>query len=955
MVREQVIDFPMVHQRRQMFDSLICRIPERAGEDEGYDIGPILGLNHSNFSQLVSNATSCSPFLRSVAVTESDWVAGLAERQPEEALSELLETGPLASPGRTAARLRKAKRRMSLLVALADLGGVWPLGQVMRSITDFADFAVQECLQSLIVHAQSKGEMIGQPDVSTEELGGLFVLAMGKMGAFELNYSSDIDLIVFYDDQGTSTREAELVRSRFVRIVRNFVALMGTRSEDGYVFRTDLRLRPDPLVTPVCMPAQAAERYYESFGRTWERAAFIKARPCAGSHRAAAEFLKVLEPFVWRRNLDFASVEDARNIQKMIKSRIEYDSGGLSTEINVKLGRGGIRDIEMMTQSVQIIAGGRDSELRVADTLGGLSSLCSKRLIDEDVKRRLNDGYIQLREIEHRLQMINDAQTHSIPRNIDDLRRVAALCGDRNPEAFVARVKSLLGDVDGITGEFFDPERQEWDSPQTDLFNQWDRTSVERWRKLPALRNERANAVFSRILPKVISGLARAENPDQSMRQFGDFLKGLPAGVQLFSLFESNPVLIDLLTDICSTAPGLANYLSLNSQVFDAVLDGEFFDGLETTEALATNLQANIDPSHGFESVLDACRRWMKEQHFRVGVQHLRGIAGWKQAAEGYARIAETILICLWPCVVGQFSARHGKPPGHGAAVIGMGSMGSGLLTAQSDLDLIVIYDCGNDEVSTGPKPLAARKYYARLTQALVSALSVRTAEGRLYSIDMRLRPSGMKGPVATSLSAFKAYQREKAWTWEHMALIRGRYIVGSIGIGNEFERFRQDIINIPRETSVVFRALMSMRKRLAENTPNRRENDPWEVRLGQGRILDIELTAQAAALLAGCCFPSVPDQIEAGLNAGTLSCDEADRLNGSYLTLRRMLQVARLTVKDTFEPESAGEGAVAFLLRETGEESIDCLKERLSRERRDCRTAINLLVNRLAAAGEVS
>ena len=937
-----------------MFESQINRMPERAVADAGFDLGPLLGGSSPSFSCLVKNSTSCSPFLRSVAEAQPEWVAELAERDPEEVFSELLDSCPQVDPEGTAAGLRRAKRRMSFLVALADLGGVWPLERVMRALTEFADFAVQACLQSLCVHARSKGDIRGSADSPVEELEGLFVLAMGKMGAFELNYSSDIDLIVLYDDRRISDRDEDFVRVRFVRMVRRFVALMVTRTVDGYVFRTDLRLRPDPLVTPVCMPALAAERYYESFGRTWERAAFIKARSCAGDFAAAGEFLKAMEPFIWRRNLDFASVEDARSMRRMIKTQAGQDSGGGGPGINVKLGRGGIRDIEMMTQSVQIIAGGRDRDLRTPETLGGISRLCEKGWIDADVRDRLKSGYVRLRGIEHRLQMIDDAQTHSIPKSPDELARAAALCGERCPETFVRNVSGLLDNIDSITSEYFAPERRLGETRREASADLAISESVERWRKLPALRNDRANAIFSRIQSKIVAGLERSENPEQSMHQFEGFLKGLPAGVQLFSLFESNPILIDLLTDICGTAPGLASYLSRNAGVFDAVLDGNFFDGLGPTEALAASLEPGLGSHSDYESVLDGCRRWMKERHFQVGVQHLRGILDWEQAAQGYARIADAVLTCLWPRVIEQFSRRYGHPPGRGAAVIGMGSLGSGLLTAQSDLDLIVIYDCGDDDVSTGPKCLAARQYYARLTQALVSALSVRTTEGLLYSIDMRLRPSGMKGPVATSLEAFKHYQREKAWTWEHMALVRARYLVGSAGIGTEFERFRRELIAAPRDRSAVFGGFGSMRSRLARNLPDRRDSDPWEVRLGEGRILDIELASQTVALIAGCHSSSVGDQLQAGVEHGLLEGNQADVLKGSYGTLRRLLQVARLTVESAFNPGSAGEGTVAFLLRETGETTVGDLKDRLVRERKGCREVIDHLLNRNAANGDV-
>ena len=934
------------------FETLIKESPCHLGAERSVDITSLLAPGRQNFARLVASATSCSPFMRTIAESQPEWVASLAELAPDAAFASLVPTGSPSSPDSMVRQLRRAKRRMSFLVALADLGGVWPLAKVMQSITEFADHAVQKCLESLVLQAASRGRLILADNCRDEDLGGLFVLAMGKMGAFELNYSSDIDLILLYDDRKYPERDQLSIRNEFVRITRRFVSLMSAYSEDGYVFRTDLRLRPDPLVTPVCMPMGAAERYYENFGRAWERAAFIKARPCAGDRAAAAEFLESLSPFVWRKNLDFASVEDARNMREMIKEQAEHDPGGGSAGINVKLARGGIRDIEMMTQTIQIIAGGRDPQLRQNGTLDGLASLQATGWITGDVWKRLETGYVKLRRIEHRLQMINDTQTHSIPRSLDDLERAAALCGKSTPEKFLSDVRQLLADVDTITGEFFAPDPGELAEPVADAAGFVSADSIARWHRMPALRNDRAIEIFSRIQPKIMAGLSRSHNPGQAVTQFEGFLGGLPAGVQLFSLFDSNPNLIDLLTDICGTAPELANYLSRNAAVFDAVLDGDFFDVLPEAESLTSGLQTHASLTSDFEELLDICRRWMKERHFQVGVQHLRGIIDWRKSAEGYANVAKAVLACLWPVVTEQFSRRHGHPPGNGAVVIGLGSLGSGLLTSRSSLDLVVIYDCSDDEVSTGPKPLDARKYYAGLTRSLVSALSSHAAEGQLYAVDMRQRPTGTRGPVATSLDAFRDYQDRKARVWEHMALTQSRVMAGSPGTAIAFRKLRDDVIRKPRYPEEIVGALGAIRDELARTTPSRRNDDPWEARLGKGRILDITLAGQACALVAGEFSSSVADQTDAGVRCGLITEEEASVLEHSYNRLRQLLQVVRLTVSHGFNPDSAGDGVIAILLRETGMVDMGRLEARLARDREDCGRVIETLIDRVAVAG---
>ncbi len=921
-----------------MFETRISDMPGILDDDCGFDMGPYLGSGSPNFRQLVSHATSCSPFLRSIAERDAEWLAALAGRSPDEVLSELLSADIPGDAGNAARLLRIAKKRVAILTALADLGGVWSLQETMAAMTGFADLAVQTCLQA-ILRKDGRGE--GPPEL----LDGMFVLAMGKMGACELNYSSDVDLIILFDDQDATEAELQVMRSRFVRATRRFVSMMSSHSEGGYVFRTDLRLRPDPLVTPVCISAEAAERYYESFGRTWERAAFIKARPCAGDREAGDRFLQALEPFIWRRSLDFASVEDARNMRRMIKQQVEIDQAGGGS--NLKLGRGGIRDIEMMTQSMQMIAGGRDHSLRVRDTLGGLSVLSSRGWMHAETRTLLGDSYTRLRRIEHRLQMVNDLQTHSLPAGEDDLRRVAALSGESDIEAFVGGIEAVMRAVDRVTGDYFSTSNAgSKDLPPVDVSPDI-LEAAEGWRRFPVMRSERARTVFSRILPTIMSGLQRSPNQGQAISQFEGFLRGLPAGIQLFSLLESNPVLIDLLTDICGTAPGLSAYLARNSQVLDAVLDGNFFDRTESAPELAGNLDSILSREGDFESILDASRRWMKDHHFRIGVQHLRGHIDWEQSARCYADVAEAVLRSLLDQVITQLTARHGSPPGRGVAIIGMGSLGAGRLTAQSDLDLLVIFDPLQDGFSNGPRPLPARKYFARLTQGLVSALSAQTVEGRLYSIDMRLRPSGNQGPVATSLAAFEHYQNKEAWAWEHMALTRARQVAGSGKIGQEFERIRRQVIMSRGRRPDVIDALRSMRSRLEENLPANRDQDPWEARLGRGRLLDIELVVQAGALVAGEYSRSISGQLAAGAGSSWLRKEEAEALLACYATLRQLLQVARLTVDSTFRPEEAGEGAVAFLLRETGEADTGALATRLQKERRMCREIIRRVIDR--------
>jgi [glutamine synthetase] adenylyltransferase / [glutamine synthetase]-adenylyl-L-tyrosine phosphorylase len=703
-------------------------------------------------------------------------------------------------------------------------------------------------------------------------------------------------------------------------------ATLSDNTAEGYVFRTDLRLRPDPSVTPVCLSMEAAERYYESLGRTWERAAYIKARPCAGDLAAGARFLKHLVPFVWRKHLDYAAIEEAHDMRLRIREHKGLHGGALEGR-DLKLAPGGIREIEFFTQTRQLIAGGRDPDLRVRGTVEGLLRLSRKGWVPEADAATFIADYRAHREVEHRLQMIADQQTHALPSRPDDFARLAAFM-DRDVGELRADLAERVARVAALAEGFFAPAKTR---PEPAL-SPASAEIVARWTTYPALRSDRAVRIFQRLRPELLRRLAALDRPEEALSHLDGFLAGLPAGVQLFALFEANPQLIDLFLDIASTAPGLAAYLSRNSQVFDAVIGGDFFSPWPGEAALEANLAARLAPVDDYERGLDAARRWQKEWHFRIGVHHLRGLIDGHEAAGEYADLAGAVLSGLWAAVQADFAARHGPPPGNGAAVIGMGSIGAARLTATSDLDLIVIYDPAGVEASEGRRPLPARTYYARLTQALVTALSAQMAEGRLYEADMRLRPSGRQGPVATSLAAFEAYQQGEAWTWEHLALTRARPVAGDAALGDRVEAFRRDLLATPRDRAKVLADTADMRARLAEARPSQgRGQRPLEAKHGPGRLLDIALFAQAGALLAGSPARATPAQLTAG--QGALGLSDADL--GALLDADRLMwcvqAATRLVTAGQVDPEAMGAGGRALLLREAGAQDMAGLEEALA------------------------
>ena len=922
------------------FIDRLTRLPRAHDPVDGQEALAAMPDLPEPLSDLIAGAGGSSPFLKSLILREGDWLRDAFE-DPEAALDRLFSDLHAVPAEALGDALRQGKRRMALLTGLADLAGVWPLEVVTGRLTDFADLACDLALKAAVGAEIRRGKLPGMSEADIETAGGMVVLAMGKMGAHELNYSSDIDLICLFDETRFAPDDYHEARASFVRATRKMAAMLNDRTAEGYVFRTDLRLRPDPSVTPVCLAMAAAESYYESLGRTWERAAYIKARPCAGDIAAGLRFLAGLKPFVWRKHLDFAAIEDAHNMR--LRIREHKGLGGTLSLLghNMKLGRGGIREIEFFTQTRQLIAGGRDADLRLRGTVEGLAALAQKGWVPDEASEVLTDNYRFHREVEHRLQMLRDAQTHVLPNSEEEFDRLAAFMG-RESDDLRAELLRRLNAVHDLIEGFFKPEEV---PDASDAAEALDGEVIARWPTYPALRSARAVEIFRRLKPDILARLARTSNPNEALLAFDGFMAGLPAGVQVFSLFEANPHLIDLLVDIVGTAPALAAHLSRNAGVFDAVIAGDFFAPWPGQAALEAELSARLGPEVDYEHALDALRRWRKEWHFRIGVHHLRGLCDAEAAAAQYADLARAVITGVWPLVIEQFSAKHGAPPGRGAVVLGMGSLGASRLNAGSDLDLIVIYDAGDVEASDGRRPLAARPYYARLTQAMITALTAPMAEGRLYEVDMRLRPSGNQGPVATSWPSFQEYQKTDAWVWEHLALSRAEVITGEVGLASDVETFRQNLMRDKGDPKAVLAQLKEMRARIADA---KAPAGPWDAKLGPGRLMELEMIAQAGTLMAGQSARDVASGFAGGVAIGWLDDGDRDALTRAYAICWQLHMVARLISDKPLDPALMGEGGAAFLLRETGQENLARLEACLEGASKAAARVIDAALERL-------
>jgi len=886
---------------------------------------------------LLAGASGCSGYLAGLMRREADWLRLALSLPPEQAMADLLAA---VDPGDAGPSLRLAKRRAALLIGLADLGGAWDLAAVTGALTDLADHAVRTALTAALSREIARDKLPGVRPEDASTGAGMFVLAMGKMGADELNYSSDIDLIVLFDETRHDPRDYAELRAGFIRATKRMVKLLSEATPEGYVFRTDLRLRPDPSVTPVCIATEPAEHYFESLGRTWERAAFIKARPCAGAIDAGAAFLDRLRPFVWRRHLDFAAIEDAQGMRLRIRAH-----KGLTGPLQVrghdlKLGQGGIREIEFFTQTRQLITGGRDPDLRSRATRAALTALAQKGWVEPAARSALDAAYVAHRTLEHRLQMLEDAQTHRLPHTEAGLARLAAFC-DVDPGIFLKDLRARLLQVASLTEPFFvHASRQPSVHAPANVFRDPEAAIaiIAAWRRLPAFRSERARVIFERLEPALMERLGSTAQPDAALVSLDAFLSRLPAGVQLFSLLDANPPLMDLLVDVCGASPELARYLGRNAGVFDAVISRDFFTPLGSAADLRSELAEVLSRTTDYETALNRARTWMKERHFRIGVHLLRGLAGADETAAAYSALAEAMLTGLLPVVTADFASRHGPPPGAGAAVVAMGKLGSREMTLSSDLDLIVIYDPEGADGSQGPRPLATSAYFARLTQALIAALTAPMAEGVLYKVDMRLRPSGRKGPVATALPGFIRYQAEEAWTWEHLALTRARVVAGAPQIAGKVAESLADTLARPRDAASTLEDVRDMRRRLAEAHESAAPN-PWEFKLGPGRMMDIELLAQTGALLNGLIGVRRPRMMLDRLaRTGWIDQSAADRLIAHLVRLATLQQIGRLAGDRTMaDPAEAGAGLVRLMLAAAGAPDLDALRSDLDAAACDC------------------
>ncbi|MBS9719909.1 bifunctional [glutamine synthetase] adenylyltransferase/[glutamine synthetase]-adenylyl-L-tyrosine phosphorylase [Tianweitania sp. BSSL-BM11] len=904
-----------------------------------------LCAGESPLSTFLGSVLSLSPFLKSAFLRRPQILEALFTQSLFDRLvkieAEILEPVEGETESRLMTRLRRLKGEAHALIGLADLARTQDTQATIHQLSSLADACLRAAVRYLLRDAHTSGKLkLPDPD-KPEENSGWILLGMGKLGARELNFSSDIDLIVLFDPAAPAITEPDEAGELFMRLTRRLVRILHDRTGDGYVFRTDLRLRPDPGSTPLAISVDAALSYYEARGQNWERAAMIKARPVAGDEQAGTRFLGELRPYVWRKYMDYAAIADVHSIKRQIHAHRGHGDVAVRGH-NVKLGRGGIREIEFFVQTQQLIAGGRFPELRGRETVAMLDMLADQNWITADAAATLQRLYWYLRDVEHRIQIVADEQSHVLPEDDEGFSRIARLMGCEQDEAFAADFRAALHAVEQhyaalfetapklsdkvgnlvFTGDVDDPDTLhtltglgfERPSDMIRLIRGW---HFGRYR---ATRSAEARERLTELTPALLQAFGETRRADDAAIRFDAFLSGLPAGIQLFSLLQNNPSLLRLLVTIMGAAPRLAETVTRSPHVFDGLLDPSLLSELPNRDYLSGRLTTFLEGAISFEEALDRLRIFAAEQRFLIGVRLLTGSIDAPRAGRTFSDLADLTIGHAFSAVEAEMAQKHGRIPGARAVILGMGKLGSRELTAGSDVDLILIYD--HDEKadwSDGYKPLEPTRYFARLTQRLIAAVSAPTSKGILYDLDLRLRPSGNKGPVATHLDAFRKYQQHDAWTWEHMALTRARPISGDTTLASELQEDIVAIIATSRNAAEVKAAATEMRDLLEQEKP---ATDRWDLKLVPGGVIDLEFIAQVASLIG-----AVQDDTEretgtaavlAHIDPVFADAGDVDTLVAAHQLYTAVMQVIRLCVVGTFDKTDMPPALSDILLRAT-------------------------------------
>ena len=849
----------------------------------------------TDFANAISRAHAHAPFLSMALNRLPQLEEMLAAGKAEDALTLAKAAGHGMED--TAVALRRERLALALGLAIGDLAHAFPLGRVISELSDFAD----RSLDSAIIAAIRRRTPDAEP-------AGFCAIALGKHGAQELNYSSDIDPILLYDPETLPRRDRDDPAEAAQRIARALMEIMSNVTAEGYVFRVDLRLRPASEVSPLALSFDSAITHYESSALAWERAAYIRARAASGDIAAGQSFLDTIRPFVWRRSLDFGAIAEIGRLTTRIRDH--YSAGqAIGPGYDLKRGRGGIREVEFFAQTHQLIHGGRNPALRLRGTRASLDALAAAGIIAHEDAEIMGESYDRLRTLEHRLQMVSDQQTHSLPTDLAALDSVARLDGLPDGAALVRE----LAEISDVVGRRFDALIQTYaptGAVAVEAVSEADEFTarIDAWEggQYRCLRSAEARDAFARIRPQLQRALAEAPDPPRALLRWEQLLAGLPSAINVFRLLEARPGLLALVMRILAHAPTLADELARRSDLLDTLIDRSAFDLPGSVTEIAAELSRG-EAGDDYQRLLDTVRVRVGEMRFALGVQLIEGGRDPLEVAGALSRVAEAAIAVLGQAAIDEFRQSHGDVPGSHLAILGLGRLGGAALTHASDLDLVFLFSGLHEAESDGRRPLGATLYYNRLAQRVIAALSVPTAAGALFEVDTRLRPSGAQGPISVSFESFERYQREEAWTWEHMALCRARPMFGTPADRDALRQSIQQVLDLPSDPEKLRTEVLDMRATMAEHKPPK---GPLDVKLARGGLVDIEFMVHFLQLRDR--IARTPDLGEAVLTIENSGLFPAG-IHAAHDLLTRLLVVVRLVAPDGMFPPEASRGIVAL------------------------------------------
>jgi glutamate-ammonia-ligase adenylyltransferase len=878
----------------------------------------------------------------------SEFVSTTLSRHPEDidfllgqdGLEQPWKSGSLPAPltaamsdvnSETAAMrvLRIFRRHEMLKAAWRDLAGWATLAETLGHVSEVADVAIREAVR---FSGDDLAAIHGQPVNGEGEPLQLLVLAMGKLGGRELNFSSDVDLVFLFECGGETRGRRPLSHEQyFIRQGQRVIRMLDEVTENGLVFRVDMRLRPFGDSGPLAISLAALEDYLQQHGRAWERYAYVKARPVTGYRPGIGLYRDLLRPFVYRKYLDYGVFESLREMKHLIEVETAEDS----LRDDIKRGRGGIREVEFIVQSLQILRGGSSRELRATSLLEVLPRLSGNRLLDEATVRDLEASYSILRKVENRLQQWQDRQVHRLPGSASDRDRLAFSLGFGDWEQCSQALRAHRERVHWHFGAQLDGGR-EVEEPtveraeiiwlgETDperAVEALDELGYRDPRRaaeiLQALRGagfvarleQKGRQRLDALVPKVLRECGGHRHPETVLERVVGILEAVGLRSAYFALLNESPTALERLAEICGHSEFLARQISRHPLLLDELIDPRVLDRIPDRASLTADLKARLAETGGNdeEAQLDTLRKFQRSAVFLVAVADLSGVLPLMKVSDRLTDIAEVVLQASIDAAWQKMVSRHGTPrcgagkdrrPA-GFAVVGYGKLGGLELGYGSDLDLVFVHDSeGAEQMTDGSNALENGLFFGRLTRRLVHLLSTQTSSGRLYEVDMRLRPSGKGGLLVTSLEAFERYQREQAWTWEHQALLRARAVAGSSEVMAGFEALRRQILCSAVKQQTLREDVAEMRERMRAEL-GARESGVFDIKQDRGGVADIEFLVQFWVLKNAAGHPSLvryPDnvrQLESLVEAGILEEPVAAGLREAYLAYRaRMHRLA--------------------------------------------------------------